>query len=394
MRKFLVWLGVRDKATASPNTAAYCKARARLPEDALTELWTQVTRKVQDRAAGQGLWCGRGVKVADGSGISMPDTPANQAVYPQSRRQKPGCGFPAMRIVVVFSLATGVLLALAKGSLRVGEQTLLRRLWDQLAPGDVLLSDRGFCAYADFYGLAQRGVDSVMRKNARRSAGQTCGRRLGAGDRLVHWHRTGACPKWLAPEAWEAMPDRLTVREIHFVVPIRGFRTRDITVSTTLLDPKAYPTDAFVQLYRRRWMAELYLRDIKTTLGMDILTCKSPDMVHKELLLYLFAYNLVRALMLEASLRHGVPVHRISFKGAVTTVREWAPVLAAAPTRRRRWLHQQLLIVLARDPLPDRPDRVEPRARKRRPKNYQLLTKPRQQFREIMHRNKYKKGLS
>ena len=394
MRKFLAWLGAREKATASPNTAAYCKARGRLPEDALAELLTQVTRRVQDRTAGQGLWCGREVKVADGSGISMPDTPANQAVYPQSRRQKPGCGFPTMRIVVLFSLATGVLLALAKGGLRVGEQSLLRRLWDQLAPGDVLLSDRGFCAYADFYALAQRGVDSVMRKNARRGAGQTLGRRLGKGDRLVHWHRTGASPKWLDPDAWKAMPDRLTVREVHFVVSIRGFRTRDITVSTTLLDPKVYPTDAFVHLYRRRWMAELYLRDIKTTLGMDVLTCKSPAMVHKELLLYLIAYNLVRALMLEASLRHGLPVHRISFKGAVTTVREWAPVLAATPSQRRRWLYQQFLIVLARDPLPDRPDRVEPRARKRRPKNYQLLNKPRQQFKEIMHRNKYKKPLS
>ncbi len=324
----------------------------------------------------------------------MPDTPENQAIYPQSSRQRPACGFPVMRVVAIFSLATGVLLALAKGALRVHERTLFRSLWDRLDPGDVVLADRGFCGYADFYCLAHRGVDCVMRKNARRSVGATPGRRLGKGDRLVHWHKTGRCPKWLDPADWKAMPSRLTVREIHFVVHIPGFRTQAITVSTTLLDPEAYPTDAFIELYRRRWMAELFLRDIKTTLGMDILTCKTPAMIHKELLMYLIAYNLVRALMLEASLRHAVPVHRISFKGTLSTVREWAPVLAAASRKRRRGLVDLLIAILARDPIPHRPNRVEPRARKRRPKNYQLLNKPRHEFREVMHRNKYRKPLS
>ena len=324
----------------------------------------------------------------------MPDTPENQAIYPQSSRQRAACGFPVMRVVALFSLATGALLALAKGALGVHERTLFRSLWDRLDRGDVVLADRGFCGYADFYCLAHRGVDCVMRKNARRSVGATPGRRLGKGDRLVRWHKTGRCPKWLDPAAWEAMPDRLTVREIHFVVDIPGFRTQAITVSTTLLDPKAYPTDAFIELYRRRWMAELFLRDIKTTMGMDVLTCQTPDMVHKELLMYLIAYNLVRALMFEASLRHGVPVDRISFKGTLSTVREWAPVLAGASRKRRRELVDHLIAILARDPVPHRPNRVEPRARKRRPKNYQLLSKPRRDFREVMHRNKYRKPLS
>lgn len=396
MRKFLAWMAARLKRTASPNTAAYCKARARLPEDALEGLWGEVTRRVQERAGGEGLWCGRRVKVADGSSLSMPDTPDNQAVYPQSSRQKPGCGFPVMRVVALFSLATGAMVALAKGALRVGERTLCRRLWDRLLPGDVLLADRGFCGYADFYCLAQRGVDSVMRNHQRRTVGLTPGRRLGKGDRLVRWHKTGRCPAWLDGAAWKAMPDRLTVRQIHFAVDIPGFRTRTITVATTLLDPTAYPKDAFIQLYRRRWMAELFLRDIKTAMGMDTLSCKTPHMVHRELLMYLIAYNLVRALMLEASLRHGVPVHRISFKGTLTTVREWAPVLAGARLTRkeRQRLIDLLITVLARDPLPNRPNRVEPRARKRRPKNYQLLNKPRHEFTEIKHRNKYKKPLS
>ena len=394
VRKFLAWLAVHDGVAASPNTAAYCKARGRLSEALLARRLRRVTRRVEARAAGEGLWCGRRVKVADGSGLSMADTAENQAVYPQSSRQKPGCGFPAMRIVALFSLATGTLLALAKDRLRVHERTLFRRLWNHLEPGDVVLADRGFCGYADYCCLAERGVECVMRKNGRRSVGATPGRRLGKGDRLIHWHKTGRCPKWLDRQAWHAMPDRLTVREVHFVVDIHGFRTEAITVSTTLLDPQAYPTDAFIELYRRRWMAELFLRDIKTTLGMDILSCKTPDMVHKELLIYLIAYNLVRALMLEASLRHGVPVHRISFKGTLSTVREWAPILAAASPKRRQGLVDRLIAILARDPLPNRPNRVEPRARKRRPKNYQLLNKPRREFKEIIHRSKYRKPLS
>lgn len=324
----------------------------------------------------------------------MPDTAENQAVYPQSERQKPGCGFPVMRIVAFFSLATGALLALAKDALGVHERTLFRGLWDHLERGDVVLADRGFCSYADYWCLAQRGVDCVMRKNGRRSAGATPGRRLGKGDRLVHWHKTGRRPKWLDPAAWDAMGDQLTVREVHFVIDIPGFRTEAVTVSTTLLDPRAYPTDALVELHRRRWMAELFLRDIKTTLGIDILTCKSPALVHKELLMYLIAHNLVRALMLEASLRHGVPVHRISFGGTLSTVRAWSPILAGASRRRTRELTDHLIAILARDLLPYRPNRVEPRARKRRPKNYQLLNEPRQHFREVRHRNKYKKPLS
>jgi hypothetical protein len=367
-----------------------------LRERDLEEVDAQVARRVEAAATDRWLWYGRRVKVADGSGLSMPDTPANQAVYPQSSRQKPGCGFPVMRIVALFSLATGVILGLAKAALGVGERTLFRRLWDLLEPGDVVLADRGFCSYADFYCLAQRGVDSVMRNHARRSVGVSVLRRFSKGHRLVQWHKTGRCPKWLDPDQWQAMPDRLTVREIRFSVDIRGFRTKVITVVTTLLDPKAFPKRAFPELYRRRWMAELYLRDIKTTMGMDVLRCKSPDMVHKEVLMFRIAHNLVRALMVESAITYGLSVYRISFKGTLTTVRKWAPTLAdphLTRTQRER-LTDYVLYYLAEDLLPNRPNRIEPRARKRRPKNYQLLNQPRRIFKEIQHRNKYKKPLS
>ena len=396
VRRFLAWLGLAGHAPATPNTAAKAKARARLRERDLEDVNTRVRRAVEARAGAEDLWWGRRVKVVDGSALSMPDTPANQKVYPQSARARPGCGFPVMRLVVLFSLATGVILGLAKAGLRVAERTLFRRLWDLLEPGDVVLGDRGFSSYAEVYCLAQAGVDSVTRKNARRRVGLTALGRLGPGDHLVQWHKTGRAPAWLDPDAWRAMPDRLTVREIHFSVEIPGFRTHSITVVTTLLDPVAFPREAFADLYRRRWMAELYLRDIKITAHLDVLRCKSPAMIHKELLMHLIAYHLVRGLMLEAARRHSIPIHRISFKGTLTTVRTWAPVLAAARLAGldRERLTDLLLSYIAQDPLPDRPNRVEPRARKRRPKNYQLLNRPRHLFKEIPHRTKYEKALS
>lgn len=358
VRGFLAWLGLTGHAPASPNTAAYSRARGRLRERDLEDVNTRVRRAVEARAGLDDLWCGRRVKIVDGSALSMPDTPANQEVYPQSPRARPGCGFPVMRIVVLFSLATGVILGLAKAALTVAERTLFRRLWDLFEPGDVALGDRGFSSYAEVYCLAQRGVDSVTRKNARRRVGLTPLVRLGPGDHLVQWHKTGRAPAWL--------------------------------------DPEAFPREALVDLYRRRWMAELYLRDIKITAHLDVLRCKTPAMIHKELLMHLIAYHLIRGLMLEAARRHQIAVHRISFKGTLATVRTWAPVLAAArlagqDTER---LTDLLLHYIAQDPLPDRPNRVEPRARKRRPKNYQLLNQPRHRFKEILHRNKHEKALS
>jgi hypothetical protein len=395
VRAFLAWQALEGRRPASPRTTAYCNARRRLRQRDLDRVRVRVARKVEATVTEADLWCGRRVRVVDGSALSMPDTPENQHVYPQHRGQKPGCGFPVMRVVALFSLATGVLLDLAKASLRIAEQPLFRTLWHRLAPGDVVLGDRGFCSYAALFALAQRGVDSVVRTHPRRTR-LSLVRRLGRGDRLIRWHKSPRPPAWLSREAWQQLPDRLLLRELTFPVALPGFRTRRVTVVTTLRHPAAFPAPAFRDLYRRRWLAELFLRDIKTTLGMDILRCKTPDMVHRELAMYLIAYNLLRALMREAALAHGLPVTRISFQGTVATVRQWAPTLAdprLQPADRRR-LTDLLLTYLARDPLPHRPNRTEPRARKRRPKNYQLLTQPRHIFKEIPHRNKYRKPLS
>ena len=392
LRQFLGWLATQGQ-TASPRTTGYCKARARLRPADLDDVHHRLGRDVRAAHLARGLWYGRPVKVVDGSGLSMPDTPRNQACYPQAQGAKPGCSFPVMRVVALFCLGTGVLLSLAKGALNVSERALFRSLWGLLEAGDVVLADRGFCGYAEFYFLAQRGVDCVMRNHQRRTVGKTLLRVLGPGDRLILWHKS-SCPVWPSRAVWATVPDTLTIRELDFQVAVKGFRVESITVVTTLLEPTAFPTEAFADLYRRRWRAELFLRDIKITMGMDILRCKTPEMVHKELTMHLIAYNLVRLTMLEAARAHAVPWERISFKGTLATLRPWAPLFLAAGPRTRRALWTRLLGYLAADQLPDRPNRVEPRARKRRPKNYQLLNKPRHLFQEIPHRNKYAKVLS
>ena len=393
VRKALAWRALEGKQPASPKTGAYCRARARLPEEGIEELHEQLVQTRQATERLEQRWCGRPVKVVDGSGLSMPDTPENQAHYPQSRRQKPGCGFPVMRIVALFSLSSGLLLGLAKDSLRIAETTLFRQLWHWLEAGDVLLADRGFCSYADFYFLGLRGIDCVMRNHQRRTVGIEEVKRLGKGDRLIRWLKMKPCPKWLCKEQWQAVPGTLLVRELTITVDIPGFRTKSIVVATTLLDAGQFPKEAIAELYYRRWMAELFLRDIKITLGMDVLRCKSPAMVEKELRMHLIAYNLIRALMHKAARERGLSPHRPSFKGANATVRQWAPLLAAAALddERRATMTAALLDAIARDTVPLRPNRSEPRATKRRPKNYQRLTKPRHQFKQCQHRSRYTK---
>jgi hypothetical protein len=324
----------------------------------------------------------------------MPDTAKNQALYPQPQSQKPGCGFPVMRFVAVFSLATGAVLNVAKSALRVGERTLFRQLWDAFEQGEVVLADTGFCGYAEYHFLMQRRVDCVMRNHQRRKKGLSELKRLGNGDRLIEWHKTKLRPNWLSQAQWRALPERLTVREGSFSVEVPGFRTQAVILATTLLDHRQFPAHALAELYARRWKAELYLRDIKITLGMDLLRCKTPGMVHKELGMHLIAYNLIRALMLQAANEHGLSPLRLSFKGACATVRHWAPLLAAPglDASRRNALDNALRLTIARDLIPNRPNRTEPRAKKRRPKNYQLLTEPRHVFKETPHRNRYKKA--
>ena len=247
------------------------------------------------------------VRVVDGSTITMPDTPANQAEYPQMASQKPGCGFPIARIVVVFSLAVGTVLEAALASYegkQTGENSLFRTLHDCLAPGDVALFDRYFSGWFDLALLRARGVDVVVRKHQLRHTDFRKGQRLGEDDHLVRWCKPPR-PKWMSPETYAALPDELTLREVRVRVTQKGFRTKELVVVTTLLDPEEYPADEIAELYRRRWQAELNLRSLKTVLQMDHLRCKTPHRVRNEFFMHLVAYNLIRRMMALAAQESG-----------------------------------------------------------------------------------------
>lgn len=234
-----------------------------------------------------------------------------------------------MRIVVMFSLATGLILACRKGSLHVSERTLWHRMWDVYQQGDVVLADCGFCSYADYWLLSQRKVDCVMRIHQARKNNKVI-KRFNKNDYLVEWQRGGSSsrPKWLTKEQWKEIPQSMTVRLVNINVDIPAFRTKNIIVATTLLDNKKYPPQAIAHLYLQRWLGELFIKDIKTTMRMNVLRCKTPEMVHKEITIFMIAYNFIRSLIWQAALNNGIAPYRISFAGTIATIRQWAPILA------------------------------------------------------------------
>jgi len=377
----------------SGSTSAYCQARRRLEPVALELIRAEVAWCLEKNVLKEERWLGgRAVKIVDGTGISMPDTPENQALWPQSSEQQPGCGFPLMKLVGLFSLASGAFLESASGNKHVHECVLFRGLWSKLQKGDIVLADRGFSSYAAIAGLqSQRGVDSVMRLHQMRKIDFRTGRRLGPGDRLVVWQKPQRTAAW-TEEEYAALPATLTLRMIRLRVAAPGFRTKTVVIVTTLLDVETYPAEELRALYGRRWQVELHFQQIKTHLAMDVLRCKSPELIEREVLMHQIAYNLVRSLMQRSAHLHRIALTRLSFKGTLDTLRHWTPLIAAAEAtpRRQQELIDQMLALIAADPVPERPGRSEPRARKRRAKNYQLLSKPRDQTGNLPRRNRPK----
>ena len=293
----------------------------------------------------------------------------------------------------IFSLTSGVLLDYLKGNKHQHELALLHQLLDQFKPRDLALADRGFSSYGLIALLWLRGVASLFRLHQARASDLRRGQRLGKNDRLFTWRKPGLKPHYLPQALWKLIPDELPVRVLRFQLVVPGFRPESVTLVTTLVDAKAYPAEELARLYARRWRIELWFRDIKTSMGMERLSCQSPKLVHKELEMFLIAYNLIRALMVEAGAIHEVPVERLSFKGTVAAARQYSVAIAQARTKKKqRELVRELLKVIASDQVPDRPGRREPRAVKRRPKPYPLLNKPRRKFKDIAHRNRYWKN--
>ncbi len=374
----------------SEGTGGWCGARKRLPWDILPRLRCAAAAHAQKAAR---LWHGLCVKVVDGTTTSLPDTPKNQRAYPQSGAQKPGCGFPLLKLVGVFCLSTGALLDYAKGNKHQHELGLLQRLRHQFKPGDLVLADRGFSTYTLLAWLLSRGVQSLFRLHQARPADLRKGKRLGKKDRLFLWEKPSLRPAYLPRCLWKAIPKQLSVRVLRFSLQVPGFRVRSVTLVTTLLDPEKYPAEELAHLYAERWRVELWFRDIKTSMGMEVLRCKSPKMIHKELEMFFIAYNLIRCLMAQAALRYEVSISGLSFKGTVDSLRQFAAAIAQARSRKtQKRLLDKLSEAIARDPLPERFGRCEPRAVKRRPKPYPLLNRPRKKFKEIPHRNRYWKN--
>jgi IS4 transposase len=381
----------RGQRPCSAETGAYCQARKRLPETFFAEVARQTGRALDTSAKERWLWKRRRVLAYDGSTVSMPETAENQLAYPQPPQQKPGVGFPLARIAAFFSLSCGAVLDLSicsyagKGHSELG---MLRKLWDILLPGDVMLADRYMCAWHEIYTLQQRGVDYVTRLNFNRHADFRRGKRLGKGDHIVQWRRPSIIRKidW---QTLKSLPEFLTVRETRVQVEQPGFRTRTIVVVTTLLDAEEVTASDLAELYRARWNAELDLRSLKQTMQMDILRCKTPELVRKEIWTHVLAYNLIRTIIAQAASKHDVEPRSISFKGAIQTLEAFQPLLAIQGQRDstlRQSLYQQLLDAVATHRVADRPDRFEPRQRKRRQKKYDRMMKPRHELkRDILY---------
>jgi len=391
IRKLQSYASIKGVKVPSSSTAAYCAARKKLDESMLDDILTHTAERLE-KIPETGLMNNRRVIVVDGTGISMPDTPANQEIWPQSSTQKPGCGFPVARICACFSLKSGALLSYALGNKKNHELPLFRQQWNTFKRGDIILGDKGFCSYFDTAELKEQGVDMVVTLARRAPVSAAISlKRLGPDDLLITWQRPVYNTKLsYSIEAWAKLPEELILRQIKVSVKYPGFRTQKFYIVTTLLDAAQYPAEELAELYFRRWDVELFFRDIKTTMGMDILRCKTPEMIRKEILMHFIAYNCIRRLMCEAAKDVDLKARVVSFKGSVQALRNWEPHLNQAKISRseRFRLLSDLYEAMTNTPITQRPGRSEPRCLKRRKKNYQLMTAPRHEMKEIQHRNR------
>jgi len=370
---------------------AYCQARRRLPLALFERLLAAVIQSLASCRDQAQTWCGHRVWLLDGSSCSMPDTPELQRAFGQPGAQKPGCGFPVAHLLTLFHAGTGMLQKVLVAPLRTHDMANAWRMHPELTPGDVLLADRGFCSFAHLAQLLSSGLFGVFRLHQRiitsfrkgrlhlppRPRGILKGARglprsrwvrwLGHLDQCVEYYKPARPPKWITAEAYTALPDSIIVRELRFAIAVPGFRTKEVTLVTTLLDPIRYPAEQLAQLYFDRWQVEINLRHLKQTLHLDVLRCKTVDGIRKELCMIALAYNLVRVITFAAARQQGVEPDRISFIDALRWLRHARP---DEPLRK-------LIVHRVRH-------RVEPRVRKRRPKEYPLMKRPRAELRNLL----------
>ncbi len=377
---------LRQKGISSDD-GVYCKARQRLSQPALVKALGAAAQGAQSRAPKTGFLKGRPVRVVDGAMLTLPDTKANQKKYPKMKNGHHPIGFPQMRLVVLFCLTSGAILARVTGNKHASESRLFRRLMGSLNAGDIIIADQGFGNFITVSLLRELGVDFIARSS--RQIDCRKGTRLGTKDRLVSWKKSPRCSAILTRKHWKTLPQEQIVRVICGRIAQKGFRVRQMVLVTTLLDAKKYPSSEILRAYLRRWRLEMCLDDLKTTMKIEQLRCKTPAMVEKELLVHLIAHNLIRWLMAQVARNHDADIERISFKGTLDAFRQFSHAASQALSARgRRALWAKLLQTLAEDLVPDRPGRREPRAVKRQHHKYPALVKPREIFRDRIKRNK------
>jgi hypothetical protein len=378
VKRVISWLGASDSKSPSNDTGAYSKARQRLPEEVLERLVPETAEALEQQVPEREQWCGRRVRVFDGTTVLMSDTSANQAEYPQHSNQKPGCGFPIAKLVVVFSLLTGAVVAGCIAEFACSEIVMSRLLYEMLTPQDVVLADQAYGSYVDLALVKQQGADGVFRKHHARKSDFRRGKKLGIGDHQVLWYKPKRCPKHMSAEAFAALPATLVVREVCLHLRRPGFRGQTIIVVTTLLDAKRYSAGQLTCLYGLRWQAaEVNLRHLKTTLAMEMLRAKKPEMVRKEIWSHFLAYTLLRSLLWQAAATSAHTPFQLSLQGARQQLNQMLPLLAVLTKPVRQKLYRLLLEKVAANLLPIRPNRSEPRVVKRRPKPFPRMQQPR-----------------
>ena len=371
----------------SGDTGDYCRARAKLDLVALRELTIQAAQQMEEGADPAWLWHGLHAKLIDGFTFTLPDTPDNQREFPQQKQQRPGAGFPIARACAVLSLATAAIHDLNIAPYRgkeTGEGALLRGILECLKKGDVAVFDRYFCSFLMLALVRQCGVHFCTRLNQLRSSDFRRGQRLGQDDHLVTWTRPRR-PEWMSEELYAQIPETMTLRQVRFQVTVPGRRTETLTVVTSLTHPDAYPQEDIAQLYGYRWNAELDIRDIKQTLGLDHVRRKTPEMVRRELWVTLLAYNLVRKLIATAAAVHGKQPRQLGFTLACQTILSSWMLLATGACRDVRQLWDLALCRIAANEVANRPGRIEPRVLKRRRCRYPFMHEPRAQLRRKLH---------
>jgi hypothetical protein len=392
VRQLQALFDLEDGPQLSPEDGAYCRAKVRLPLEEFPKALSATARHADQRAPPLQLLGGRPLKVADGSALTLADTPKNRATYPPVQPTDTPT-FPQLRLVVLFSLLSGAILAATQGSLVISELALLHSLAAQLAAGDILVGDRGFGSFPVITWLKVVCQVDFLGRTTRRIDGRRRVKRLGPNDWLVTWKASASCTSpWLSPLVQALLPRQMTLRAVKGSCHQKGFRVRRVTVVTTLLDPELYPAEEILQAYLRRWRLEMCLDDLKTSLQLETLRGRTPATLQRELYTRLIVHNLIRCTMAQAASDHRAPLERLSFKGSLDALRYFAHAMTRARSRaRRQRLWQLLLQTLAIDLVPQRPGRREPRAVKRRKNKYPRLDAPRHKFRDHLKRHARRK---